>query len=267
MKYSFLRCVLIAAFTAVIIAASGCGKEPVAIDPNIPDNTVPPLVQTEASADGTAPAAPATSVSEDTQADTTAATEEVFTDETTVGQTDAPVTETVPDTRATEYLKLLNSDSVHAAYLEISSIDGENMFSTRREYFVNGSDRIYINDDYKTLIQNGTVTYIDPEAGIYYSYPYEGEYGLEFGYELPLYRLVSSSEEDGALTEVYSIEGYGLTSTWKFESDGTVKVSDRYDSGSFTLYTFETVDGETGGMDFSIPEGFTEVDAEEYINY
>ena len=59
----------------------------------------------------------------------------------------------------------------------------------------------------------------------------------------------------------------GLTSTWKFESDGTVKVSDRFDGGSFTLYTFDTIESAFGSPDFPIPEGFTEVDAEEYMNY
>lgn len=266
MKYRLLKFIFAAVFAAAVISASGCGKEPVARDPNIPDNTVAPL--TQAAADTAPYEAPADGTDAPTEAATTA--EELPVSETSSGEYAPEQVEDSLDTRAMEYLKLLNSDSVHAVYLEISSIDGENMFSTQWEYFINGSEKIYISDDYKALIKDGTVTYVDLEAKIFYSFPAE-EAGdssePEFGYDMSLYRLISSSEEDGVLTEEYSVEGLGLTSTWKFESDGTVKVSDRFDGGSFTLYTFDTIESAFGSPDFPIPEGFTEVDAEEYMNY
>ncbi len=267
MKQSFLKFILTAALFAALLMTQGCSaaNEPVASDPNVPDKTVAPLntaVTTfSASAEASASTVP------DASYEVNTVSTEPLQEQTTAKEYASEQVQDTLDTKAMEYLNLLNSDKVHASYLEIESIDGENMFSTHREYFVNGSDRIYINDDYKTLIINGTVTYIDYESEIYYSYPDEGVYGLDFGYELPLYRLISVSEEDGVLTEEYSVEGYGLTSTWKFGNDGTVKVSDRFDGGSFTLYTFDTIDGATDSMDFSIPESFTEVDAEEYMNY
>lgn len=244
-------------------------------DPNVPDNVIatltiatPAVSQTEEK--------PGSS-SDESQSQATLPEETQTEDTKTSEKTDKPktsATEALPeeditvkefDTEAERYLSILNSNHVHAKFTEMYSFDGDELFSAEREYYINGDERIYINDHTKTLIRGGTVTFIDYDRQIFYSYPDEGDYGIDFGFEPSKYTLISTEDTSEGVSEVFNIEGESLVSTWKFGADGKLKVSDRdLNSAAFNYYMFEIVDGSYPKMDFTVPTEFNEVDAEDY---
>ena len=275
MNRTALKIFFASAALAMTLSLCGCGNksELVATEPtteqetaaNVPDNVVAPIggAVTTVSAESEAPPE-----SIGTEAQTSEAETEAQPDETEEPD-DEPETEIIEaETEAYRYLDLLNSRKVHASFTQIYSYDGEELMSLEIEYFVNGDERIYVNDGNRTLIRGGEVTYIDIAAGEYYTYPDEGEYGINFGFERDQYKLISTEESDDGYTEVYSIGTGIVTSTWFFGNDGAVRVSDRnLEVGSFEYYTFSAIESDVSGMDFTIPDGFTEVDASEYGMY
>ena len=291
MKEMVLKIFAIIAALAILMSLAGCGKREITAGDatnsqsqtgaNVPDNVVPPIGQTTpaepsgsdlteptVSSDADASSDPQSSETEPTATEPQTKTEPVKTEDST-----EPVHQEY-GTAALKYLTILNSDKVHVKFTEIYSYDGAELLSVEREYFVNGDERIYINDGNKTLIRNGTVTYVDYDAGIYYSYPDDGDYGLNFGYYKGggsgnCYELLSAEEDDKGLTELYKITGTNTTSSWDFDGNNKLlRVSDRdLDNGSFHLYNFEIIDSSVPTLDFSIPAGFTEVDADDYEFY
>lgn len=169
-----------------------------------------------------------------------------------------------PDTRAMECLKLFNSDKVHAKFVEAYAVGEGEITSTTVEYFINGYDRVYLTNDTGTIITGGVAAFVDYYNKTYYTYPEEGGYGLDFGYDRDEYELESTSEENGVLTEVYKVEAENLESTWEFYPDGRIKVSDITYDGLFRLYDVEILESDVSKMDVSIPDGFTEVSADDY---
>ncbi len=265
---------LAALLIALCVILCGCRKSGVSpeeitpADPNVPANTVsrateqtepvtaPP--ETESPPESTAPteAEPQSSETEPTEA---AEAETAEPDEAEPEQQTETVKEL--DTMAMDYLKLLNSDKVHAKMVIILSYGSDDIFSVKSEYYVDGSERIYIDDTTKTMIKDGKVTVVDYDRGIWFSYDDDGEYGINFGFETGDYSLVSTGyDEDGVYTETYDVAG-GITSTWYFD-EGNLRVADRnINEGNYTLYSFEVIEESTEGMDFSVPEDFAE---EEY---
>ncbi|MCC8196765.1 MAG: hypothetical protein LIO49_08245 [Ruminococcus sp.] len=240
----------------------------------VPDNIVTGSTESEAEA--------VTSV-EYTEADTTSeteATEETPEVTTTAGDSSSEITTTedsvdldeevtyIPDTIAMDYLTLLNSTQVHAKLTEAVSYDGETVVMYEREYYINGVNKVYINNSQKIVMTADTVTVIDLDAYTYYSYARTSTASeIEFGYSKEYYSLVSTSEESDCVIEVYNVVSHGstITSTWTFYTDGTFDVVDENpDSGSFTKYYFDIAESDVSGMDMSIPEGLTETEASEF---
>lgn len=270
MTESFFKIIalLTALCTAVMLVSCG-EKEVVAKDPNVPDNIISKPLDTSVS-----------TVSENLlsveslQPVTSAETP----DETTVSaQTEEPVTtseesENVPepplDTRAMKCLDIMNSDRVHLKFLQFTSFDGENISTVDREFYINGDDKIYVNDNVKTILHGSTATVVDYDEKVFYSYEVEGDIGLNFGYDRNLYELVSTSEENGVYTEVYTVTGTGITSTWEFSEDGSIRVSDcREDTDIYDLFSIELIEDSVPEMDFTVPADFTEVTDDSKFNY
>ncbi|MCD7805492.1 MAG: hypothetical protein LUH03_10215 [Oscillospiraceae bacterium] len=240
----------------------------------VPDNVVTTSAEDESEA--------VTSV-EYTEADTTSeteATEETPEVITTADDSSSEITTTedsvdldeevtyIPDTIAMDYLTLLNSTQVHAKLTEAVSYDGETVVMYEREYYINGVNKVYINNSQKIVMTADTVTVIDLDAYTYYSYARTSTASeIEFGYSKEYYSLVSTSEESDCVIEVYTVVSHGstITSTWTFYTDGTFDVVDENpDSGSFTKYYFDIAESDVSGMDMSIPEGLTETEASEF---
>lgn len=280
MKYKskFLKIIALAAVLMMLLA--GCGNkgdegvtEPSeTVDPNIPLYTVAPITDSAepaTSADTAADNAEPTDVTEPESepVDGTTAPESTNAPETTPAVTedddDEEEIDEELDTRAIAYLKLFNSSKVHAKFVAAESFDGAEILTTSVEYFINGSERVYITDDMKSIIRDGTVTYVDNDLGIYFTYPEEGGYGLDFGFERSKYKLISQTADE----EVYEIDGTNITSTWRFRDDGSIRVEDRAADGSFTLYVVEVIESDVSMMDFTIPSSYEEVDAEDYEFY
>lgn len=172
--------------------------------------------------------------------------------------------------KAMEYLELLNSDKVHAKLIEAVSYDNENIQGTEREYFVDGENKVYINGSQKIIMTEGLATVVDLDELTYYTYePDEDEESAEFGYGAENYELVSSgTDEDGIITEVYSVSAHGsvLTSTWIFYPGGKFTVADvSPEAGSYYWYEFSVLETDTEKMDMSVPEYLTEIEPEEYF--
>lgn len=272
-----LKILIVTTALAMVLALSGCGQkeddavtEPSeTVNPNIPQNIVPPMTDpavTEtppdiSSADETLPDSTEPAVTDETAEPTDSTPAE--TKPTADDEEDYEEVEEELDTRAMAYLKLFNSSKVHAKFVAAESYDGSEIFTTSVEYYINGSERVYITDGIRTIIRGGVTTVVDSDEGIYYSYPEDGVYGLEFGFARSKYKLISQSADE----EVYEIDGTDITSTWTFRSDGTVRVADRASNGSFTLYDVEVIESDVSMMDFSIPSGYTEVDADDYEFY
>lgn len=174
------------------------------------------------------------------------------------------------DMRAIDCLKILNSSKVHAKLIEAVSYDNEQVSSSEREYFINGRNAVYINDDMKIVMTDKEVTVIDNDAMTYYTYEREpGEDEDNFGYALDKYEFVSSDiEADGTLIETYSISvlGGSLVSTWTFFPDGRITVSDvSKEFGSYYWYKFDLIEIDVSAMDMSIPEGYSLTEPEDYF--
>ncbi|MCD8007267.1 MAG: hypothetical protein LUF29_10005 [Oscillospiraceae bacterium] len=189
-------------------------------------------------------------------------------DEDTVELDDEEEVTYIPDTIAMDYLTLLNSTQVHAKLTEATSYDGETVVMYEREYYISGVNKVYINNSQKIVMTSDTVTVIDLDAYTYYSYARTSTASeIEFGYSKEYYTLVSTSEEDDCVIEIYSVSSRNstITSTWTFYTDGTFTVVDEnQDSGSFTRYYFEVADSDVSGMDMTIPDGLTETEASEF---
>ncbi|MCD7888568.1 MAG: hypothetical protein LUG23_01350 [Oscillospiraceae bacterium] len=242
----------------------------------VPDNVV--TSSAESVTEATTSATSATSVAsleEEPEATTTeeSSSSEVTTtadEEDSVDLVEEEVTY-IPDTIAMDYLTLLNSTQVHAKLTEAVSYDGETVVMYEREYYINGVDKVYINNSQKIVMTADTVTVIDLDAYTYYSYARTSMASeIEFGYSKEYYTLVSmseESEESDCVIEVYNVVSHGstITSTWTFYTDGTFDVVDENpDSGSFTKYYFDVAESDVSGMDMSIPEGLTETEASEF---
>ena len=277
----FFKIFAVAAALTMVLALSGCGQkenddgvggvsEPSeTVNPNIPQHTVPPHTVTEAPSTSPDDASVDNTLSDASEANIPDNTAEP-TESTPAGTAptagkdeDHEEVPEEPDTRAIACLKLFNSSKVHAKFVAAISYDGSEILTTSVEYYINGSERVYITDGTKTMIRDGMTTVVDNDAGIYYSYPEDGIYGLDFGFERSKYMLVSQNADE----EVYKIDGTDITSTWTFRGDGTVRVADRASDGSFTLYDVEVIESDISMMDFSIPSSYEEVDAGDYEFY
>lgn len=276
-KEKVLKAFAIIAALVMVSSLCSCGKseaEPEITEPqvskedNVPDNVVPPITQappeTIDSLDTTEP--PETGEDETTDPTSVSEANQPGDKVTNPNQTEPAENDDPSITYAIRYLNYMRSDKIHIKFVEVSSFDGENIFSIGREVFVDGSNRIYINDSVTTMIRDGIVTVIDYDSGTYYSYPDDGTYSPSFGYDLDSYRHISTEETDSGFSEIYTISENGITSTWTFSNDGSLmRVSDRsLDDGYFTLYNFEAINSDISEMDFNIPEGFTETDPDEF---
>lgn len=268
--------ILIAALSLALLTA--CGDKPeekgnpyipddflVSTEENTPDKVVghydPNSTVTKAPEDDSAQS--------DGTADSTAPTDpdepSVAPDSSDPAQTEPE--DKLPDTEAMKYLKMLNSKHVHTKLTHMYSFDGDELMSVEREFYIDGDKKIYINDGNKTLVQNGTVTYVDYDSEVYCSYPDDTatDNELEFGFALKNYVLISRESTEDGHSELYSINGERIASTWEFLADGKIKVSDRdLDSPAFDYYIFELIDDGKFKMDFTIPNNFNEVNAEDY---
>lgn len=177
--------------------------------------------------------------------------------------------------KAYECIYLLNSNEVHAKFIEAISYDGEYVSGSEREIYVKGDEFVYITDGTHIIATHyEDVHVIDYDNGVYCIY--EGgfeEEGDRFGYGLENYVNVSSSEENGVITEVFEIETMGgtITSTWTFDSDGTFTVVDMIDdSGAYYYYTFEILEDSFLTVDMnrasavSAPNSLRLISVEEY---
>ena len=266
-KIRILAAILSAALLAGCQSGAKIPAETPAPDPNIPDNVV---------TDYPAAAPEETTIPESLPSEDSTATEPVLetapaaTDEPQAPETE-PAVEEVPlpekvegEALAPEYLKLLNSDRVHAGFVQVTSYGDNNVFSTDREFFIDGDDKVYINDNLTTVVHGGQTVYIDSDAMAYCVVDGVEDYGLNFGYDAGLYTLISASDEDGKHTEIFTVEGTDITSTWDFYDDGKVRVADRnLSSQAFDLYDFYVIEGSVEGMDLGIPSGYAEVTPEE----
>lgn len=272
-KETVLKTVAMIAALVMILSLCSCGKrdiEPDVTDPqpskddNVPDNVVPPI--TQAMPDITA--LPDVTDAPETSADDNTGEPESGDDNPDNKPDSQPEPNENVDNalRAMEYLRLFNSNKVHIKFIEVTSYDGENIFSVGREAFIDGNDMIFINDSVKTLYRNGIVTDIYYDDGAYCSYAIDGGFGPLFGYPSDYYTHLSTEQTDGGYSEIYSISGRGLTSTWTFDNNGKLlRVADRsLDEGYFMLYTFETIDSDISGMDFTIPDGFIETEPDDF---
>ncbi|MCD7733437.1 MAG: hypothetical protein LUH56_08385 [Oscillospiraceae bacterium] len=267
-------CMLITMCSCGNAEENGTDSEATTSYNGVPDNVVTTSAEDESEA--------VTSV-EYTEADTTSeteTTEETPEVTTTADDSSNEITTTedsvdldeevtyIPDTIAMDYLTLLNSTQVHAKLTEAVSYDGETVVMYEREYYINGVNKVYINNSQKIVMTADTVTVIDLDAYTYYSYARTSTASeIEFGYSKEYYSLVSTSEESDCVIEVYTVVSHGstITSTWTFYTDGTFDVVDENpDSGSFTKYYFDIAESDVSGMDMSIPEGLTETEASEF---
>lgn len=176
---------------------------------------------------------------------------------------DEEIIEDEINSKALEMLRHLNSDKVHAKFVEMISYDGEYIAASDREFFVSDGYAVFLSDSSKIIIDGVSVTVTDLEEMTYYTYPYnEEEFSNNFGYDIGLYQLTDSTEENGTLTETFRIEQYGneIVSTWVFSPDGSFTVKDvNTDAGSFSYYSFEILNSDCSGMDTTIPDGLTQI--------
>lgn len=256
---------LLAVLLALILSLSlcACNKDKPDGD-NVPDNVVPPseeVTVSEAEQDS-----PDVSVSEitnvlDLEEDVTLDTSisEEAPNASSADEEDIVVDDEEPEIdisqiidiheyKAFEKLYLLNSDRVHARFMEAVSYDGEYISGTEREIFILGEDFVYITDGtHKMFTQDGNVHIKDYENEVMCIYEggFEEEEGDRFGYGILNYKNIYVSEADNATIEVFEIDTYGgkINSTWTFYDDGTFTVADLIDdSGAYYFYSFEFVD-------------------------
>lgn len=278
-KETVVKILAIILSLAMMLSLAGCGKpekDPAPTetqtskDDGVPDNLVPPITENTPEVTSVPDITGAPVVTGDPAAGTSAPD---ITEPPTPEVTDAPPAKTESTDNATgessamRYLRLINSSKVHTKFVEVSSYDGENIFSIGREIFVDGDSRLYINDSQRTLIRGGTVTIVDYDSKTYYTSPDEGGYGQIFGYSSDRYKHISTEENDTGYSEIYTISDTNITSTWTFNASGILtKVTDRsLDGGYFTIYSFELVDTDVSEMDFTIPGGFIEIGPEDLM--
>lgn len=184
-------------------------------------------------------------------------------------ETDEDVSVSEESGLAFEYMELLNSKQVHAILIEAETMDGEEIFSVSREYFVDGENAVYINDSQKIIYTSDTVTVIDLEEKTYYSYPREDDEDSDsiFGYSPSEYVQESTeTAEDGTVTEVYIITQHRSTvrSTWTFSPGGRFTVRDEsIEYGSFKWYDFLLISRDISAIDYSIPDDLTLTEPED----
>ena len=191
-----------------------------------------------------------------------------------VSETQPAVTEEVSiedlGLRAVECLELLNSDRVHARLIEAVSYDNESTSSITREYFIDGDNAVYINDNQKVIIQGTEAMVIDLDELSFYTYEVDPtENADNFGYGIDNYSFYSTNTSaDGTVTEVYNVYAHGgtLVSTWTFLPSGTITVSDvSPEFGSYYWYSFDIIEDDISQMDMSVPDGLTEVEPDEMM--
>ncbi len=259
---------LLAILLALILALSLCACNKDKPDGNVPDNVLTPSGDVTTSADeqetpavssseATEASQPDEDVTSDTsvleeEAPTTSETkeeEEIIIDDEPEDEPEVDITEIIDihKYKAFEQLYLLNSDRVHAKFMEAVSYDGEYISGTEREIYILGDEFVYITDGtHKMFTQDGDVHVEDFENEV--KCIYEGgfkEEGDRFGYGILNYKNIYVSEEEDATIEVFEIDTYGgkINSTWTFYNDGTFTVADLIDdSGAYYFYSFEVVE-------------------------
>ncbi len=260
---------LLAILLALILALSLCACNKDKPDGNVPDNVLPPSEDVTTSADKQeTPAVSSSEVTEASQPDEDVTSDTSVTEEEVpeTSKTDKEEEEVIVDTesedepevditeivdihkyKAFEQLYLLNSDRVHAKFMEAISYDGEYISGSEREIYILGDDFVYITDGtHKMFTQDGDVHVEDFENEV--KCIYEGvfeEEGDRFGYGILNYKNIYVSEEEDATIEAFAIDTYGgrINSTWTFYNDGTFTVADLIDdSGAYYFYSFEVVE-------------------------
>ena len=267
-------------FTAAIFAVAlmtACGRNEIpkesiiTRDPNIPDNLITsaysevPAESTELqeSESETSASEIVSETKEETEAPETKAPETEASMTNTQDVSEEEQGENIPNTRAMGYLRLFQSKKVHAKYIAANCYDGEEIYTTSVEYYVDGDSAVYNTGSVRRYYQGRQITVIDDDNKFYMVYEEDPEPYIYFGYSPGDYTLVSESDTE----EVYDIASDGgVRSTWTFEN-GKIKVRDIYSDGSFSLYDIEIIDSDTSGMDFTIPAGYDEVDADDYAFY
>ena len=256
---------------ALLITLCACNKDTPAGN-NTPDNIIPPKEQTTTSADTAKESEP--DASEEAVTTTQSSASEETSETSTLDEEDTDETKPQDDEvviededgeegpyadisevidihqyKAFECLYLLNSDKVHAKFIEAVTYDGEYVSGAEREIFVLGDKFAYITDDSLKIFRrdDGEVTLVDYANGVMCKYE-DGEYieeGDRFGYGIENYENISVTEEHGVITEVFEIETFGgtITSTWTFCKDNTILVTDVIDdSGAYYVYDFEVLE-------------------------
>lgn len=257
---------LIILLLAFALALSLCGcKEDTHTGNNVPDNVVEPKQTTKPSDNVGQPSAPTdepyvtelpsdeedssdTSYSDEAPDETEPSDKddaEIIDDESG-NKTDETVD--VHQYKAFESIYLLNSDKVHAMFMEAISYDGEYITGAEREIYVMGDEFAYVTDKEHIIATHYDDVYvIDFANNVYCIYEggFEEEQGDRFGYGIENYTPISTSEDGGVITEVFEIETYGgtITSTWTFFADGTFTVVDLIDeSGAYYYYSFDVLE-------------------------
>lgn len=273
MKHTASRIICAAVALAMLFSLCGCGQkeqsdggsQAISKDANIPDNVIPPETEpTLAPSEPTLPDLSDVPISQNTEPTESSepATEPA---ESSDSSSDETLPEESDDRRAINTLNFMNSDHIHLRFIQVTSYDGDAPFSVDREIFIDGDTKVYINDTVKTIIKDGITTVIDYNTGLYYTVEEDEDYGLNFGYDSSLYTLLSTSNSDGVYTEVYSVEGHDIVSTWDFSENGGLKVADRsvIDS-SFDLFDIYVYEYSVDGMDLEVPADFTQIAPEDY---
>ncbi len=287
-----LLIILLALTIALVLC--GCNKDTPAGN-NTPDNVVPPKEQTtsanepvteptQSSEVTTLPTSESEAESSDIMTEDVPETGPKENDEVEIvdgDEEEGPYTDIsevidIHEFKAYECIHLLNSDKVHAKFMEAISYDGEYIAGSEREIYVLGDEFAYVTDGSHIVATSGEdVIIIDYSDN--YICTYEGglveEEGDRFGYGLENYVNISSDEENGVVTEVFEIETYGgtITSTWTFNTDGTFTVVDLIDeSGAYYYYTFEVLEDTFLKVDMQrasalpAPNNLREISIEEY---
>lgn len=250
----------------ILIAAAllaGCSK-PAKNDTTPPSTEADTQAVTEASTEATT--AEATLPTEETTVSATEATTEETTVTTTEATTvtEAATAETTPevtiDCRASDMLRLLNSDKIHVKFTEALTVDGENMYSSTIEYYVNGNKMVFIDDTVKIIIDGDKQYVFDTSDNSLIVDSYDSAHaGPIFGYDLWNYTFQYEEELENSVIEVLTVTQYDnvMTSKWYFYDDGTLLINEGNDDvGVMTAYSFEIISDDLSGMDMNPPEGF-----------
>ncbi len=267
---------------------------------NVPDNVIPPKTTEEIGSDNSVstPVLPDEQVNEVTsaEAESEVETQPSEEEEPSKSQSETDDAEVIIDDedgetgpfidisevidiheyKTFECLYLLNSDKVHAKFMEAVTYDGEYVSGTEREIFILGDEFAYVTDGTHIVATKGDdVVIIDYDNEIICTYEggFEMEEGDRFGYGIENYKSISVTEEDGVITEVFEIETFGgvITSTWTFRKDNTIIVTDVIDdSGAYYVYDFEKLEKSFSQIEMQrvsalpAPNNLREISVEEY---